>query len=136
MGLSEKKFKQFNYLIKSKVFINNLINNVSNIICLQKNKKLNSIIINYDEESESLFKWYQQLVAESLGKKSLGILPIVSTMPKDNHSTMQLYLDGQKNSFYTFFYVDEKNILKIDKKNILFSHDYLKNKGIKEVLKF
>ena len=134
MGLSEKKFKQLNYLIKSKVFINNLINNVSNIICLQKNKKLNSIIINYDEGSESLFKWYQQLVAESLGKKSLGILPVVSTMPKDNHSTMQLYLDGQKNSFYTFFYVDEKNILKINKKNILSSHDYLENKGINEIL--
>ena len=134
MGLSEKKFKQFNYLIKSKAFINNLINNVSNIVCLQKNKKFNSIIINYDEDSESLFKWYQQLVAESLGKKSLGILPTVSTMPKDNHSTMQLYLDGQKNSFYTFFYVDEKNMLKINKKNILSSHDYLKNKGIKEIL--
>ena len=134
MGLSEKKFKQFNYLIKSKVFINNLINNVSNIICLQKKKRFNSIIINYDEDSESLFKWYQQLVAESLGKKSLGILPTVSTMPKDNHSTMQLYLDGQKNSFYTFFHVNEKNILKIDKKNIFSSHNYIKNKGIKEIL--
>ena len=134
MGLSEKKFKQFNHLVKSKRFISNLINNVSNIICLQKNKRFNSIIINYDEESESLFKWYQQLVAESLGKKSSGILPIVSTMPKDNHSTMQFYLDGQKNSFYTFFYVDEKNILKINKKNILSSHNYLKDKGIKEIL--
>ena len=33
--------------------------------------------------------WYQQLVAESLGKKGHGILPIVSNMPKDNHSVMQ-----------------------------------------------
>ena len=49
------------------------------------------------------FYWYQQLVAESLGKKSKGILPIVSQMPKDNHSVMQFYLDGPKNSFYTFF---------------------------------
>ena len=32
-------------------------------------KKFNSVIINYDEKSESIFKWYQQLVAESLGKK-------------------------------------------------------------------
>ena len=36
-----------------------------------------------------LFYWYQQLVAESLGKKSKGILPIISNMPKDNHSLMQ-----------------------------------------------
>ena len=27
-------------------------------------KKFNSIIINYDEQSESIFNWYQQLVAE------------------------------------------------------------------------
>ena len=72
-----------------------------------KNKKYNSIILNYDEKSEKLFKWYQQLVAESLGKKSKGLLPIVSNMPKDNHSVMQLYLDGFKNNFYTFFYTNE-----------------------------
>ena len=41
-----------------------------------------------------MFKWYQQLVAESLGKGNKGILPIISNMPKDNHSVMQLYLDG------------------------------------------
>ena len=31
-------------------------------------KKHNSIILNYDKNSEELFYWYQQLVAESLGK--------------------------------------------------------------------
>ena len=39
-----------------------------------KKKKFNSVIINYDEKSDNLFKWYQQLVAESLGKKKKGIL--------------------------------------------------------------
>ena len=34
-----------------------------------KKKKFNSVIINYDEKSSNLFNWYQQLVAESLGKK-------------------------------------------------------------------
>ena len=29
-------------------------------------------------------------------------------MPKDNHSLMQLYLDGPKNSFFTFFNVKDK----------------------------
>ena len=103
MGLDEKKFKQFNNLIKDKKFVNQLIQNVGNIIDLKKKRKLNSVILNYDESSDNLFKWYQQLVAESLGKKSKGILPIIATMPKDNHSTMQLYLDGPKNSFFTFF---------------------------------
>ena len=52
-----------------------------------------------------------QLVAESLGKKIKEILPIISTMPRDNHSVMQLYLDGFKNNFYTFFYVKEKTLI-------------------------
>ena len=80
------------------------------------------MIINYDEKSESLFKWYQQLVAESLGKKKSGILPIVSNMPKDNHSVMQLYLDGFQNNFFTFFYVKEKKSQQINSKLILPSH--------------
>ena len=68
--------------------MNSLINNVSSTLYFIKKGKFNSIVINYDEKSENLFKWYQQLVAESLGKKT-GLLPIVSCMPKDNHSLMQ-----------------------------------------------
>ena len=108
MGLSESNFKQLNNLIKNKNFINSLISNVRSILFFIKNKKFNSIILNYDISSDNLFKWYQQLIAESLGKKGKGILPIISSMPKDNHSVMQYYLDGPKNNFFTFFYTKEK----------------------------
>ena len=133
MGLNEKKFKQLNNLIKNKNFIKLLTTNVSNILYFNKTKKFNSIILNYDESSENLFKWYQQLMAESLGKKGKGILPIISSMPKDNHSLMQLYLDGPKNNFFTFFYVKEKKSLKIINHNILTSHNYLKNKDLDKI---
>ena len=134
MGLNIAKFKQLNNLIRNKKFINALIVNVSNTLYLLKKKKFNSIILNYNESSESLFKWYQQLIAESLGKKGKGILPIISSMPKDNHSLMQLYLDGNKNNFFTFFYVKDKNPVKINKKKILSSHNYLKNKSLDEII--
>ena len=134
IGLNITKFKQLNNLIKNKQFIKSLIINVNNTIYFSKKKKYNSIILNYDDQSNSLFKWYQQLVAESLGKDKLGILPIISTMPKDNHSLMQLYLDGPKNNFFTFFFVREKNTPKIFNKNILFSHKYLKNKNINQII--
>ena len=113
MGLKSKNFKQLNNLIKNKNFFNLLISNVSSILFFVKNKKYNSIILNYDNNSENLFKWYQQLVAESLGKKNKGVLPIISNMPKDNHSVMQLYLDGFKKNFFTFFYAHEKNTKKV-----------------------
>ena len=98
-----------------------------------KKKKFNSIILNYDESSDSLFRWYQQLIAESLGKKGKGILPIISTMPKDNHSVMQFYLDGPKNNFFTFFYVKDKNSNQINKSTLLSSHDYLRNKNLSDI---
>ena len=134
MGLDPIKFKRLDYLIKDKNFINNLISNVSSLSNLHNQGKKNSIILNYDENSKELFYWYQQLVAESLGKASKGILPIVSLVPKDNHSVMQLYLDGFKNNFFTFFYVKEKGFNKIDNSNLLKTHSFLKNKNTNDVL--
>jgi len=133
MGLKASNFRQLNNLIKNKRFINSLISNVSSTLYFIKKKKFNSVIINYDERSENLFNWYQQLIAESLGKKKKGLLPIISNMPKDNHSTMQLYLDGFKNNFFTFFYVNEKNSEKIKNNTILSSQYYLKNKNLSQV---
>tara|TARA_B110001452_G_scaffold4211_1_gene3876 strand:+ start:3675 stop:4832 length:1158 start_codon:yes stop_codon:yes gene_type:complete len=134
MGLKEKNFKQLNNLIKNNNFIMSLTANVRNIIYFNKKKKFNSIILNYDETSDNLFKWYQQLVAESLGKKRKGILPIISSMPKDNHSLMQLYLDGPNKNFFTFFYVKEKQSSKIINNNIMPSFNYLKNKDFNQII--
>ena len=133
-GLNPKKFKQLNFLIKKKNFVNGLINNVASTISLIKKKRYASIILNYDEKSENLFKWYQQLIAESLGKKGKGILPIISSMPKDNHSLAQLYLDGPRNNFFTFFYVKEKNSPKIISNKVLSSHAFLRNKDINYII--
>ena len=134
VGLDEKKFKRFNNLIKKKIFTNSLVQNVNNILFFVKKKKYNSVIINYDENADDLFKWYQQLVGESLGKKQKGIFPLISTMPKDNHSLMQLYLDGPKKNFFTFFSVREKDSNKIINSSILSSHKYIKNKKFGEIL--
>tara|TARA_B100001093_G_scaffold328374_1_gene313343 strand:+ start:2929 stop:4086 length:1158 start_codon:yes stop_codon:yes gene_type:complete len=134
MGLNERKFKQLNHLLKNKFFFNSIISNVANILELVKKKKSNAVILNYDESFDNFLKWYQQLVAESIGKKGKGIFPIISTMPKDNHSLMQLYLDGQKNNFYTFFYSEDKLSPKINKKMILQSQKFLIDKSLQDVL--
>ena len=134
MGLNASKFKQLNNLIKSSNFFNSIVENVNTTLFFLKKKKFNSIIINYDEKSDDLLKWYQQLIAESLGKKNQGILPIISSMPKDNHSVMQLYLDGFKNNFFTFFFVNEIKSPKINNKSLLSSHNFLKNKNLNQIL--
>ena len=134
MGLKTNDFKQYNNLIKNKFFLNSLISSVEATLHYIKNKKYTSVIINYDEKSQNLFYWYQQLIAESLGKNSKGLLPIISLMPKDNHSVMQLYLDGFKNNFFTIFYVKEKNSLKINSSTILNSKNFLKNKDLDKII--
>ena len=134
MGLKPDHFRQFNLLIKNKRFLNNLIQNVTATIFFLKNKKINSIILNYDEKAQNLFNWYQQLIAESLGKKGKGLLPVISSLPKDNHSVMQLYLDGFKNNFFTFFYTHENKSLKIKNSKILSSQKYLKNRNLSDVI--
>ena len=133
MGFKPEKFRRLNQLLKNKKFIDSLIQGVSNILTLNKKNITNSIILNYDDRSSELFNWYQQLVAESLGKKNKGILPVISTMPRDNHSLMQYYLDGAKNNFFTLFFVKEKNSKKINSKLILKSNSYLKNKSLNEI---
>jgi len=133
MGFKAKKFRRLNQLINKKYFLNSLIQNVASMVSLIKKKKTNSVILNYDDKSNDFFNWYQQLVAESLGKKGKGILPLVSTMPRDNHSLMQYYLDGVQNHFFTFFFVKEKNSKKIRKSYLIKSHSLIKNKSLNEI---
>ena len=130
MNLNVKKFKNLNYLINNKNFVNQLISDVSCLYDLSKQNILNSIILNYDPDMSDLGYWYQQLIAESLGKKGKGFIPMVSIMPKDHHSLLQLYLDGPKNNFFTIFasrhqkkyrlsnYLIPKSIKYIAKKNL------------------
>ena len=134
MGLNYKKFRQLNNLVNNKFFMKSLVSNVESTIHFLKTKKFNSIVINYDEQSTNLFNWYQQLVAESLGKEKKGLLPIISVMPKDNHSVMQLYLDGFKNNFFTFFYSHENNSSKINNDLVLPEQKFLKNKDINQIM--
>ena len=134
MGLKANKFKQFNVLVRNNAFLNSMVSNVSNIISLINKKKFNSVILNYDETADNFLKWYQQLVAESTGKKGNGIFPIISTMPKDNHSLMQLYLDGKNNNFYTFFQTKENFSPKINKETIIPSQSFLKGKSLDDVV--
>lgn len=45
--------------------------------------------------------WYRQLWAESLGKDGRGSTPIVAPGPVDQHSQLQLFLDGPADKLFT-----------------------------------
>ena len=134
LGLKSEKFKKFDNLIKNRHFTSTLINNVDMMYKFYLSGKTNSVILNFDKSLISLLEWYQQLLSESLGKKGKGFFPIISNLPKDNHSLMQLYLDGCKNNFFTFFDTINRKAPKIKNKNLFLSHNFLKNKNIKSVM--
>ena len=135
MGLDLMKFKNLKMLIKNKNFVSSLIQNVASIHTLNSKKINNSVILNYDSGLNDLGYWYQQLVAESLGKKGKGINPILSFGPRDHHSLLQLYLDGPKDKFFTFFNSSKKeNKFKIGQNIIPNNMSFLKNKNLEFII--
>jgi len=135
MGLDIKKFGNLKKLIHNKYFVSSLIRNVASIYTFYKRNIKNSVILNYDSDLNDLCYWYQQLVGESLGKKEKGIMPILSSGPKDHHSLLQLYLDGPKDKFFTFFNSSQKeNKFKVNQDIIPSNMRFLKNKDLQFII--
>jgi glucose-6-phosphate isomerase len=135
MGLDIIKFKNLNKLIKNKQFVSALIKNVASIYTLQAKRINNSIIMNYDSSLNDLGYWYQQLCAESLGKKGKGINPTITFAPKDHHSLFQLFLDGPRDKFFTFFNSsNKKSKFRIKKSMLPNNMGYLKNKNLEYII--
>ncbi len=61
-----------------------------------------NVVMPYIDNLKNFTDWYRQLWAESLGKNGFGSTPINSMGTVDQHSQLQLYLDGPKNKFFTF----------------------------------
>ncbi len=55
-------------------------------------------------------------------------------MPKDNHSLLQLYLDGPKNNFFTFFDVVNEKTNKLENVNLFNKFSNLKNKNLSQII--
>ena len=134
MGLKIKSLRKnlFNCFKTDKKKL--LLDSVSKLGQIYRSKKINSIILlNYAPEFNDFLYWCQQLLAESLGKKGKGILPVVSPSPKDHHSLMQLYLDGPKDKLFYIFslkpYSKKKTGQNIFGKNF----NYVENKSLPQV---
>jgi len=133
MGLKIKYFrKNLLDLFRSKEK-NLLLDNVIKLSHIYRYKKINSIILlNYAPEVNKFLYWCQQLIAESLGKKGKGLLPVVSVAPRDHHSLLQLYLDGPKDKL---FYIFSLKLNKKIKKNKKVYENNLQHAGYKDLAK-
>ena len=133
MGLNIKKLRSnlLEFLSnKNRLFLKNSFTNLTNIF---NSKKYNSLILlNYSPELEKFLFWCQQLIAESLGKKNKGFLPVISNAPKDHHSLLQLYLDGPKDKIFYIFSSKKKSGVKV-KFNKSLQRNYLDKKLLSSI---
>lgn len=68
----------------------------------QHHQVSNAVFMPYVDRYRDLGDWYRQLWAESVGKNGQGTTPVPAIGPVDQHSQLQLYLDGPRDKFFTF----------------------------------
>ena len=136
MGLDIKKIRKN---LKKYLKINEVstLKNNSLILAnmLNQKKKNNLIFLNYVPKLEKFLFWCQQLMAESLGKKGKGFLPLISNVPKDHHSLLQLYLEGPKDKFFYIFSLEEKIERKLNTKKLTNKINFLNHKDLNSIKK-
>jgi len=102
----------------------------------KSNNFLSNVLMTYSDGLNYFGKWYLQLWAESIGKKNRGVTVLHAKGTTDQHSQLQLYLDGPKDKFFTFIKSNYTNKgLKIDSQIMKFeSVDYLVNKKMGDLM--
>jgi glucose-6-phosphate isomerase len=134
MGLNIFKLRKNlkKYLINKDIkFLQDSTTKLANI--LQQKKETNLVFLNYSPELEKFLYWCQQLIAESLGKNKKGFFPVISNVPKDHHSLLQLYLDGPRDKLFHIFSLETKIKEKINTKKYTNQINYLHNKSLNKV---
>ena len=100
-NLDVKKFR-LGALTAIDDFVNNQQISDACGIELYKRGFCNNVFMPYIDILKNFTDWYRQLLAESLGKNSYGATPINSMGTVDQHSQLQLYLEGRNDKFFTF----------------------------------
>lgn len=70
------------------------------------NRLSETVLWSYTDRLKSFGPWWRQLWAESLGKDGKGTTPVAALGPVDQHSQLQLFLDGPGNALYTIVTTD------------------------------
>ena len=102
--------------------------------------KLNPVIFPYTDKLKLFGAWFAQLWGESLGKKDdtgerFGSTPIQAVGATDQHSQLQLYIDGPKDKFFTFIRANSNTDLEVSDLGIDHqSYNGLKGHTLKDLL--
>lgn len=93
-----------------------------------------SVLMPYCDRLKLFGAWYQQLWAESLGKNGLGSTPLAALGAVDQHSQLQLFLDGPKDKLFTLITLPLEGTGDAIPAAPFSGHDYLGGKRVGDVL--
>lgn len=71
-----------------------------------KFSRKNTVLMPYADSLKSLSEWFCQLWAESLGKNGKGLMPYPSVGATDQHSQLQLWIEGPDDKVTIFIRVE------------------------------
>jgi glucose-6-phosphate isomerase len=96
-----------------------------------------NVLMPYAKQLEPFTHWYRQLWAESIGKDGRGSTPLNALGPIDQHSQLQLWLDGPNDKFFTLVInhqVDDSPIMDVSLADNLPALEYLRDHRISDVV--
>ena len=95
-----------------------------------------TVLFPYDERLSIFSDWFCQLWGESLAKsENSGPTPLKAIGSIDQHSLLQLFLEGPRNKWYTTIGIQNyDHALTISNSKILGEYAFLKNKSLHKIL--
>jgi len=124
-------------------YYHHIINKARFLVENKSRFKIN-VLFSYSHIFEGFNKWFVQIWAESLGKKNIngtrqGLTPISLIGPDDQHSFLQLLMDGPRDKTVTFLKVNNLKDTTIIPSNSKFDNlglNYIDNLELNKVLNF
>lgn len=77
---------------------------------LQQSGKNIQVLMPYADRLRLFGAWHAQVWAESLGKNGQGVTAVRAVGSVDQHSQLQLYLDGPRDKYLTLVMLDNKGV--------------------------
>jgi len=119
-----------------------LVINKARFLVENKSRFAMNIIFSYSSVFKDFNRWFVQLWAESLGKKNIngtrqGLTPVALIGPDDQHSFLQLIMDGPRDKTVTFFKIEnlkDESLIPNKENFTCFALDYLNDKSFNELI--
>jgi len=132
-----------NSFFNKEYFYDHIINK-ARFLVENKSRFVNNIIFSYSSVFSDFNKWYVQLWAESLGKINKngtrqGLTPIALLGPGDQHSFLQLIIEGVRNKTVTFFKIDnlkDNTVIPEDQNLDILDSNYINGKKFNDLINF